>query len=36
MTEALDESWWQGYRQQLEREFRQERILVRAHAVRLL
>ncbi len=33
---ALDEAWWRAYRGRLEAEFRQERIVVRAQAIRLL
>ena len=36
MTEKLDLSWWRSYRQQLEREFRQDAIVARASAVTLL
>jgi hypothetical protein len=36
MTEKLDPSWWRGYRRQLEQEFRQDAIVVRASAVTLL
>src|SRR4051812_36113328 len=36
MAEALDESWWQVYRKQLEVEFRQDRILIRAHSIQVL
>jgi|SRR5947209_5385965 len=36
MTETLDLEWWQAYRQRLEREFRQDEIVVRASAVTLL
>ena len=36
MTEELDESWWGAYREQLEKAFRQERVLIRSHSVRLL
>ena len=37
MTETLDRSWWWGgYRHQLELEFRQDEIVVRASAVTLL
>jgi hypothetical protein len=36
MTEMLDASWWGRYRGQLEREFRQDEIVVRASAVTLL
>jgi len=30
MVERLDRKWWSGYRAELERRFRQERIVVRA------
>jgi hypothetical protein len=30
MAETLHASWWRGYRFQLEREFRQDEIVVRA------
>jgi hypothetical protein len=36
MTEKLDPPWWRGYRRQLEQEFRQDAIVVRASAVTLL
>jgi hypothetical protein len=36
MAETLDASWWRGYRLQLEREFRQDEIVVRASSVTLL
>ena len=36
MTETLDASWWSRYRHQLEQEFRQDEIVVRASAVTLL
>jgi hypothetical protein len=36
MTETLDASWWSRYRRQLEQEFRQDQIVVRASAVTLL
>ena len=36
MTETLDASWWSSYRRQLEQEFRQDEIVVRASAVTLL
>ena len=36
MTEKLDAPWWCGYRHQLEREFRQDAIVVRASVVSLL
>src|ERR1700712_1873129 len=36
MTEALDVSWWASYRLRLEREFRQDQIVIRASTVTLL
>jgi hypothetical protein len=36
MTEMLDVPWWRNYRRQLEREFRQDEIVVRASTVTLL
>lgn len=30
MVEGLDRAWWRGYREQLERRFRQEKMVVRA------
>ena len=36
MAPELDADWWRGYRAELERRFRQERIVVRAEAIRLL
>jgi hypothetical protein len=36
MTEDLDGNWWRNYRQTLEARFRQESIVIRASAVRLL
>ena len=36
MTETLDISWWGVYRLQLEREFRQDDIVVRASTITLL
>jgi hypothetical protein len=30
MSEALDRAWWAGYRAELERRFRQEKMVVRA------
>ena len=33
---GLDAAWWGDYRRALEARFRQERILVRAQAIRLL
>jgi hypothetical protein len=36
MTEALDVSWWASYRLHLERQFRQDQILIRASTITLL
>ena len=36
VTETLDASWWGRYRRELEQEFRQDEIVVRASAVTLL
>jgi hypothetical protein len=36
MTEKLDLPWWRSYRLRLEREFRQDQILIRASTVTLL
>ena len=36
MTEALDARWWRNYRLQLERDFRQDKIVVRASTITLL
>jgi hypothetical protein len=36
MAEALDETWWRDYRRGLEARFRQEAIVIRAQAIRLL
>jgi hypothetical protein len=36
MTEALDAYWWRSYRLRLEREFRQDQIVIRASSVTLL
>jgi hypothetical protein len=33
MCEAAEPEWWRGFRESLERRFRQERIMVRAIAV---
>ena len=30
MTEALDRAWWRDYREQLERRFRQQEVVMRA------
>jgi hypothetical protein len=36
MTDSLDEGWWRSYRGELERDFRQDVIVIRAQEVRLL
>src|SRR4051812_7233620 len=36
MAENLDTMWWRHYRRELEERFRQDRILIRAHAIELL
>ena len=36
MTEELDRPWWTGFRKDLERRFRQERVIVRALTSTLL
>lgn len=36
MTSELDEAWWASYRRVLEARFRQDSIIVRAQATRLL
>jgi hypothetical protein len=36
MTENLDGSWWGKYRRQLEQDFSQDEIIVRATVVTLL
>jgi len=36
MADQLDRAWWQGYRRDLERAFRQEAIVVRAQELDLL
>ena len=36
MAKAADRAWWTSYRQELERRFRQERIVVRATEIELL
>ena len=36
MADTLDRGWWQAYRRELERTFRQEAIVVRAQSVDLL
>ena len=36
MVERLDHDWWAAYRRQLEADFKQERILIRASVVEQL
>jgi hypothetical protein len=36
MADDVDRKWWIAYRQELERRFRQDRIVVRAQEVKLL
>ena len=36
MTETLDVSWWGNHRRHLEREFRQDQIMIRASTVAVL
>jgi hypothetical protein len=36
MVEALDPDWWAGYRESLERRFKQESIVARAVAIQAL
>ena len=36
MVEELDESWWRQLRARLERELRQENIVIRCHPITLL
>lgn len=36
MTKELDQMWWQGLRERLERLFRQESLVVRASRIELL
>lgn len=36
MVDQLDERWWSDYRQLLEREFSQERVLIRATVCRTI
>ena len=35
-AQTLDRQWWEGYRRELEREFRQEAIVVRASRIETL
>jgi hypothetical protein len=36
MVDQLDERWWRDYRLRLEREFSQERVLIRATPCRMI
>ncbi len=36
MTEALDREWWRAFREKLERDLRQEEIVIRANQVERL
>ena len=36
MADELDEMWWQSLRERLEREFRQDELVVRAQEIRRL
>jgi hypothetical protein len=36
MVESLDQAWWSGYRSELERRFRQERVVMRALGAEML
>jgi hypothetical protein len=36
MTSRLDRPWWSRYRKQLERDFRQQELVIRAHRIRVL
>jgi hypothetical protein len=36
MAEAVDADWWRAFRARLERDFRQDAIVIRAQEVRLL
>jgi hypothetical protein len=36
MVDEVDEQWWSAYRERLEREFAQDRVLVRVTACRTL
>jgi hypothetical protein len=36
MCEGLDRAWWTRYRLRLEKRFRQQQVIVRAHPVELL
>lgn len=36
MVEELDRGWWKDYRRDLERRFKQEEVVIRAHATEQL
>jgi len=36
MTGPLDRPWWSNYRKQLEQDFRQRELVIRAHRIRVL
>jgi hypothetical protein len=36
VAESLDVDWWRNYRQQLERQFRQDELLIRTHPIEVL
>jgi hypothetical protein len=36
MAAALDRTWWRGYRRRLEARFRQDEVVIRAHAIEIL
>jgi hypothetical protein len=36
MVQELDENWWSQYRHELEGRLRQESVVIRTHAIRLL
>jgi hypothetical protein len=36
MADALDKSWWQNYRHQLEIRFKQEQVLIRAQTIEVI
>jgi hypothetical protein len=36
MVKNLDEDWWSSYRTELEQRFSQDKLVIRAHEIRLL
>jgi|SRR6185312_3744302 hypothetical protein len=36
MVADIDSEWWAGYRRSLEKRLRQESVVIRSHAIRLL